>query len=147
MKVILLQQIPKVGKKGEVIEVSDGYAANALFPNKKAIPATAKNLEALNRKIESDKASKALEHGLLEAAIKSLPDMTIKIEMRANEKGHLFSKVGASEIVEALSKQRVNISVKNIALKEPIKEVGSYPISIEEGDYKGSITVLITSSK
>jgi large subunit ribosomal protein L9 len=147
MKVILLQQIPKVGKKGEVIEVSDGYAANALFPNKKAIPATAKNLEALNRKIESDKASKALEHGLLEAAIKSLPDMTVKIEMRANEKGHLFSKVGASEIVEALSKQRVNISVKNIVLKEPIKEVGSYPVSIEEGDYKGSITVLITSSK
>lgn len=147
MKVILLQQIPKVGKKGEVIEVSDGYAANALFPNKKAIPATAKNLEALNRKIESDKASKALEHGLLEAAIKSLPDMTIKIEMRANEKGHLFSKVGPSEMVEALSKQRVNISVKNIVLKEPIKEVGSYPISIEEGDYKGSITVLITSSK
>ncbi len=147
MKVILLQQIPKVGKKGEVIEVSDGYAANALFPNKKAIPATAKNLEALNRKIESDKASKALEHGLLEAAIKSLPDMTIKIEMRANEKGHLFSKVGPSEIVEALSKQRVNISVKNIVLKEPIKEVGSYPVSIEEGDYKGSITVLITGSK
>lgn len=147
MKVILLQQIPKVGKKGEVIEVSDGYAANALFPNKKAIPATEKNLEALKRKIDSDNATKALEHGLLEAAIKSLPDMNISIEMRANEKGHLFSKVGPSEIVEALSKKRINISTKNIVLKEPIKEVGSYEVLIQEGSYKGSITLLITKAK
>lgn len=143
MKVILLKQVPKVGRAGEVVEVSDGFAANALFPNKSAIPATPKNLEALKRKQASVEASKALEHGLLEAAIKSLPDMTVTIPMRANEKGHLFSKVDESTIVEALTRQRISISPKNIILKEPIKELGSYAVAIREGDYQGKITVSI----
>lgn len=141
MKVILLQQVPKVGKKGDVVEVSDGYAANALFPAKKAIAATPKNLEALDRKVSSERASKALEHGLLEAAIKGLPNMTVTIPMKANDKGHLFSKVDAGAIVEALVKHRISISTKNVVLKEPIKLLGTYPVTIAEGDYKGSISV------
>ena len=143
MKVILLQQVPKVGKKGEVVEVSDGYAANALFPAKKAIAATPKNLEALKRKLASAEDSKALEHGLLEAAIKGLPNMTLTIAVRANEKGHLFSKVDAAAIVEALTTHRIVISPKNIVLAEPIKSLGSYTVGIQEGDYKASIAVAV----
>lgn len=143
MKVILLKQVAKVGRVGEVVEVSDGYAANALFPNKLAIAATAKNLEALNRKVASVQASKALEHGLLEAAIKTLPDMAITIAVKANDKGHLFSKVDAGDIVKALEKQRISISTKNVVLSEPIKELGTYPVQIVEGEYKQNISVLI----
>lgn len=141
MKVILLKQVAKVGRVGEVVDVSDGYAANALFPNKLAIPATIKNLEALNRKVASAKATKALEHGLLEAAIRTLPDMTISIPVKANEKGHLFSKVDSSDVVKALAKQRISIATKNIVLAEPIKELGTYPVSIVEGEYKQTISV------
>lgn len=144
MKVILLQQVPKVGKKGDVVEVSDGYAANALFPNKKAIVADTKNLEALQRKISSLQATKALEHGLLEAAIKAIPDMTVTIPMKANDKGHLFSKLDAGGIVEALEKHRISISTKNVVLKNPIKELGTYTVTIQEGEYKGAITVAVT---
>lgn len=144
MKVILLKQVAKVGRVGEVVDVSDGYAANALFPNKLAIPATIKNLEALNRKVASQKAVKALEHGLLEAAIKTLPDMTLTIAVKANDKGHLFSKVDANDVVTALSKQRINISPKNVVLKESIKELGIYPVNIVEGEYKQTISVAIT---
>ncbi len=141
MKVILLQQIPKVGKKGEVVEVSDGFAANALFPAKKAIAATAKNLDALNRKNASVEDKKALEHGLLEAAIKGLPNMTLTIPMKANDKGHLFSKVDAGAIVDALAKHRISISPKNVVLKESIKLLGVYDVTIVEGSYKGTISV------
>ncbi|MEK7228361.1 MAG: 50S ribosomal protein L9 [Patescibacteria group bacterium] len=143
MKVILLQNVTKVGKKGEVVEVSDGFAVNSLLPAKKAIAATAKNLEALTRKRDSILATKALEHGLLEAAVKSLPDTALTIAVKANEKGHLFSKVDEKIIVEALAKHRIGISVKNVILDEPIKEVGSYSITVQEGDYKAVVPVVI----
>lgn len=144
MKVILIQNINKVGKKDEIVEVAGGYADNVLFPSKKAIPATAKNIEALNRKISSTKARKDLEHGLLESAIKSLPEETLSISVKANEKGHLFSSIGEDEIVEALSKKRINLSAKNIILTKPIKETGEYKIQIVEGAYKKEITLFIT---
>ena len=140
MKVLLLQH---VNKKGDVVEVSDGYATNALLPTKKAIAATTKNLEILERKKDSILATKALEHDLLEAAVKSLPNMSLDISVRANEKGHLFSKVDAKTIVEALAKHRIGLSVKNIVLDEPIKEIGSYNISVVEGDYKAVVPINI----
>jgi large subunit ribosomal protein L9 len=143
MKVILLQNVQKVGKKGEVVEVSDGFATNALFPNKKAILATEKNLATLNRKIASDKASKELEQGLLESAIKSLPEMTLFIKVKANEVGHLFSKIDTKDIVEALEKQRIILSQKNIVLKSSIKELGVYTSTIQEGSYKKDITIKV----
>ncbi len=144
MKVILLQNVNKVGRKGEVVEVSDGYASNALFPVKKAIPATPNNLEALKRKIDSDKATKDLEHELLERAIKSLPEDGLVLKMKANEKGHLFSKVNEDLIVEALANYRIVVSPKNIVLDDQIKELGSYSIKIEEGSYSKNIPLVIT---
>ncbi len=144
MKVILLKPVPKVGKAGDVVEVSDGYAANALFPNKSAIPATAKNLEIWNRKKQSKEDLKAFQHGLLGQAILALPNTSIEIKVRANEKGHLFSKVDEETIVEALSKHRISISTKNIILQKVIKELGTYQVGVKEGDYKTEITVVVS---
>lgn len=143
MKVILLKSVPKVGKPGDIVEVSDGYATNALFPDKKAIPATAKNLDILKRKNQSNQDKIALQHGLLEQAISALPNTSIEIKMRANDKGHLFSKVDEGIIVEALLKHRISISVKNIILSEPIKALGTYTVGVQEGGYKSSINIII----
>lgn len=143
MKVILLKSVPKVGKTGDIVEVSDGYAANALFPTKKAIPATTKNLEALKRKTQSEADQKALQHGLLEQAISELPEMTLEIKVKANEQGHLFSKLDESNIVSELLKHRISISEKNIKLSEIIKQLGTYQVGIEEGSYKAHITLSI----
>ncbi len=143
MKVILLKAVPKVGKSGDIVEVSDGYAANALFPNKSAVPATAKNLETLNRKKQSTQDLKALQHGLLEQTILALPNTSIEIAMRANEKGHLFSKVDEETIVEALLKHRISIAAKNIILPHAIKELGTYQVGVKEGDYSANISVII----
>jgi large subunit ribosomal protein L9 len=146
MKVILLKSVPKVGKAGDVVEVSDGYAANALFPNKSAIAATAKNLEVLNRKKRSNEELKAFQHGLLEQAIAAIPNTSIEIKVRANEKGHLFSKVDEQAIVEALLKHRISISSKNIILASPIKELGTYKVGVREGDYSAEIDVVVTQA-
>ena len=143
MKVILLKSVPKVGKTGDIVEVSDGYAANALFPNKSAIAATEKNLDALKRKNQSQADLKALQHGLLEQAIATLPDMTLEIKVKANEQGHLFSKLDESHIVSELLKHRISISEKNIKLPEIIKQLGSYQVGIEEGSYKAHITLAV----
>ncbi len=147
MKVILLKSVQKVGKLGDVVDVSDGYAANALFPRKLAILATQKNLENLKRKQDSAIATKALQHELLEKAILSLPSETLTISARANEKGNLFSKIDAEDIVLALSKHRVVISAKNVVLHQQIKELGTYTVTLSEGAFNKDITVAIVLQK
>lgn len=147
MKVILLKSVPKVGKTGDIVEVSDGYAANALFPRKLAIPATSTNLASLEKKSASEKAQKALQHELLEKAIASLPNETVIIPARANEKGSLFSRIDAEEIVKALEQHRIVISPKNIVLDHPIKEIGTYTLHVKEGVYAKSIQVAIVPQK
>lgn len=143
MKVILLKPVSKVGKPGDVVNVSDGYATNSLFPNKSAIPATDKNLELLKRKKASQADLKALQHGLLQQAISTLPGESIEIAVRANEKGHLFSKVDEVAIVESLLKHRISISPKNISLASPIKELGNYKVGLHEGEYHTEINVIV----
>ena len=90
MKVILLKAVPKVGKAGDVVDVQDGYASNALFPKKLAIPATQKAMSALQKEKDSKVQASALAQELLEKAIESLPNDEVVITARANEKGHLF---------------------------------------------------------
>ncbi len=114
-----------------------------MFPNKSAIAATDKNLDALKRKNQAQADLKALQHGLLEQAIATLPDMTLEIAVKANEQGHLFSKLDESHIVSELSKHRISISEKNVKLPDIIKGLGSYQIGIEEGSYKTKITVSV----
>lgn len=143
MKVILTKSVPKVGKTGDVVEVSDGYATNSLFPNKLAILATPKNLESLKRKKQSDSDFKAFQNELLEKAIQALPDTTLEIKAKANDQGHLFSKVDETTIVEELLKHRISISKKNIVLEKPIKNIGSYSVLIKEGDYKTTISIKV----
>lgn len=146
MKVILLKGVPKVGKPGEIVEVSDGYAANALFPHKLAIPATDKNREILQKKKDAVSATKAYQHELLEKAIASLPDEVLTITVRANEKGHLFSKITEDDIVKSLLEHRVSIAPKNIILQGLIKEVGVHTITIQEGEYKKTIKLSIVAA-
>lgn len=147
MKVILLKSVPKVGQKGEVVSVSDGYAANALFPNKAAIPATQKNLEALQKQKDFVTQSKALEHTLLEKSLRSIPEEGLVLFMQANEKGHLFSRVTEDTIVTALLEHRVSIAPKNIFIETPIKELGLYIITIKEGEYKTQLKLKVEKAK
>lgn len=131
MKVILLKDVAKVGKKYDIKNVSDGYAINMLIPQGMAIIATAdaqKRLETDKKKID---AERKVQEELLHANLKSLDGITLEIVGKANEKGHLFAGLHQTEIAAALAKQaHVNIDPSSIDLKQAIKTVGEHMVSV-----------------
>ena len=117
MKVILTQDVKSQGKKGQLVEVSDGYARNFLLPKKLAVIATAENLNTMKQQEKARKAQEAAEKAEAEATAKKLKDMTVKIAAKAGEGGRLFGAVTAKEVSEALSEQYgVNIAKTKLVL-------------------------------
>lgn len=144
MKVILLKSVPKVGNKGSVVDVSQGYAENKLFPNKLAIPATEKSLTLLDRSNKNAETEKEIRVNLLDRAIMSI-DGDISINLPANEQGNLFSKFTEKDLVEFLEKNhRIIIDEKCIAVDSgPIKKIGQYKIEIKDGKYRKDLLIKI----
>lgn len=131
MKVILLQDVKKIGKKGDVIEASDGYARNFLFPRKLAQEASASNMHILNNKIENERKQKLAE---LEAAQKlagELKGKEITIEAKAGENGKLFGAITSKDVAELIKKQhKIDIDKKKIVM-DTIKLAGGYEIEVK----------------
>jgi large subunit ribosomal protein L9 len=129
MKVILLTDVKAQGKKGDVINVSDGYANNFLLKQKLAIIATGDNLKTLtaqNAKIEREKEQELLAAKEVAAGLEG---KTVDVQIRAGENGKVFGSVTTKEISESFGKIGLNIDKKNIVLKEPIKVLGVYPVT------------------
>ena len=111
MKVILQQDVRGQGKKGQMVEVSDGYARNFLLPRKLAVLATAENVNTMKQQEKARKAQEAAEKAEAEALSKKLEGLTVKVAAKAGEGGRLFGAVTAKEISECLSQQHgVNIA-------------------------------------
>jgi large subunit ribosomal protein L9 len=132
MKIILLKDIPKLGKKYEVKNASDGHAVNMLIPRGFALAATPENL----RRFETEKAKLEGERKIHEALaaenMKALESTILSVSGKANEKGHLFAGLHQSEIAAALATQaRIQIDPLSIQLEHPIKEVGDHMISVK----------------
>ncbi|MFR0823525.1 MAG: 50S ribosomal protein L9 [Clostridia bacterium] len=131
MKVILLENIKGVGKKDEVINASDGYARNFLFPKNLALEATKDNMLKLQAKQQANQRKKDIEK---EEAIKvasKMKELLLKIEVKSGENGKIFGGVTAKEIAENLQKQyQIAIDKKKINLKETIKNLGTYTVEI-----------------
>lgn len=151
MKVILLKDVPKTGKKFEIKNVSNGYAQNYLIPNKLAEVAT-KETEARIAFAKSvhDEKIKESEAELLKK-LKDIKDAVITIKGKANDKGILFAGIHNDELVSHIAKELdLGISPEHIKMKEPIKEVGKHTIEIIVQDKKTSIKVIVeklTSAK
>lgn len=131
MEIILQEDIEKLGSRGEVVDVADGYARNYLLPHKlalEALPGNVKRLEkirgglARRTAVERDHASKQAE--LLNA-------VTVKLSRKAGETGQLFGSVTASDLAEALAAQGFEVDRRRIQLAEPIKLVGEYPVNVK----------------
>ena len=131
MKVILIKDVKAQGKKGDVVEVSDGYARNFLFKNGLAIEATSVNLNSL--KISKDAAAhrKSVEKSDAEELAKKLNDMTVTIKLKVSETGKIFGALNTQSIADALEKEGITIDKKKIVLPEPIKTVGSHTVTIK----------------
>ena len=149
MKVILTQDVKSQGKKGQLVDVSDGYARNFLLPKKLAVIATAENLNTMKQQEKARKAQEAAEKAEAEATAKKLKDMTVKIATKAGEGGRLFGAVTAKEVSEALSAQYgVNIAKTKLVLDEPIKACGGYQIKAKLGyEVVGTVNVRVTEEQ
>ena len=132
MKVILLDNIKGVGKKDEIINASDGYARNYLLPKKLAVEANAENMSKLNNKKESANYKKDQEKQNAEELAKKLKGIMLKIKVKAGENGKIFRGVTSKEISENLKNQyNFIVDKKKIVLKEAIKTLGSFNVSIK----------------
>ena len=148
MKVILTQDVKSQGKKGQLVDVSDGYARNFLLPKKLAVIATAENLNTMKLQEKARKAQEAAEKAEAETTAKKLKDLTVKIAAKAGEGGRLFGAVTAKEVSEALSAQYgVNIAKTKLVLDEPIKACGGYQIKAKLGyEVVGTVSVMVTEA-
>ncbi len=146
MKVILISDVRNLGKKGELKDVSNGYAQNFLFPKKLAGVATPEAI--LKIKLDQKKAQeqeKKIEENLRKIASK-IQNQKIILKAKA-EKGKLFGKVNSKEIANELKKQNFDISEKSIIIQEPIKTTGEKEILIDFGkNIKTKITIFIESA-
>lgn len=132
MKIILLQDVVKVGKKYEVKNVADGYALNLLIPKKLAKVATDKEIKDLEIiKKQYEEKQKAREEVLIRN-IEALSNSSINIRAKANKEGKLFSSIGKEDIILAIKDQKaLNIDPENIVLDKPIKEANEQSIEIK----------------
>lgn len=141
MKVILLDNIKGVGKKDEVINASDGYARNFLFPKKLALEATKDNLVKLKAKQDSNQHKKDLEKAKAIEIVNKLKEIVLKIEVKAGDNGKIFGGVTSKEISENLKTQyNIDVDKKKIVLKETIKVLGTVNVDIKL--YEGVLATL-----
>lgn len=132
MKVILLDNIKGVGKKDEIINASDGYARNFLFPKKLAVEANNENMSKLKAKKQSEQYKKDVEKEQAQKIAKQLDEVILTVKVKAGDNGKIFGGVTAKEIAEELKKQnKIDIDKKKIALAENIKNLGSFNVNIK----------------
>ena len=149
MKIIFLQDVKGQGKKGEMKEVSEGYARNYLLPRKLAIAATADNLNTLSLKEKARQAQLAAEKAKAEENAKALENVVVKISARAGSAGKLFGAVTSKEISDALKAQHgIEVDSKKLVQAEPIKSYGSYEVKCRFGfEVSGTIHLLVVEEK
>ena len=144
MKVILLQDVKGKGKKGQMLEVSDGYARNFMLPKKLAIEATP---DAINTMKMNDKATQeriAREKAEALATANKLRQMTVVVKAKGGGNGRLFGSVTNAEVADALAKQGIKLDKRKIVLNETIKNVGTYTATCKLGyEISAPLTVKI----
>ena len=144
MRVIFLKDVPRVGRKNDVKDISDGYATNFLFPRKLAEMATPNTLAQLEKRQKEVLVSKQVQNDLLERNLEELKNKIIHIKSKANEKGSLFSSIHKKEIIEAMKKEHNSeIGEEFIILEKPIKEIGEFTIPVEIQNKKTSFKLII----
>ena len=134
MKVILLQDIRGKGKKGQMIEASDGYARNYLLPRKMAVEATADNVNTMKMNDKAKAEQMAREKAQAQEIAEKLKDITVEIKAKSGNGGRLFGSITSQEIADALKKQaNISIDKKKIVQDEPIKSFGDFSLKAKLG--------------
>lgn len=138
MKVVLMKDVKGTGRAFSVVDVKDGHALHALFPNKLAVPATpAAIAQVEKRRLQADQ-ERAMAAKLIEERLTALAEERIVFTKKANEKGHLYDGVDAKEIAE-----KVALPVDAIHLERPFKELGTFEVPVSFGEQFGKISIVV----
>jgi large subunit ribosomal protein L9 len=146
MKVILLQDVPKTGKKNDVKDVAAGFAQNFLFPRKLAAVATKEAIAKANERLAADMEALKLQKELLEKNLKSLVGAKVVLNGKANDEGHLYAKIHKDEVLSAIKNDlKLDIPESAIEMEKPIDKVGETILEVVGA--KGTFSVEVKAEK
>jgi large subunit ribosomal protein L9 len=132
MKVILLTDVPKLGKQGDVVQVSDGYARNFLLPKNLVAEASEARLRDLKQKNQQEEKKKEKEEERAKRIKEKIDGQMVVVQAKCGEGGKLFGAVTSKEITDALNKRfKVDVDKKRVEIKEPIRHLGEYPVRVK----------------
>jgi large subunit ribosomal protein L9 len=144
MEVILKEDVPKLGSRGDVVKVAEGYGRNFLLPRKLAIEATSANKAVIDQMKAASVRRSAKEKHEAEALAKQFEGLSVSFQRRSGENDQLFGSVTSSDIAEALEKKTFHIDRRKIQLHEPLKSVGEFDVPVRlHKDVSAHIKVLI----
>lgn len=144
MRIIFLQDVPKVGKRHDIKEINDGYVMNFLIPRKLAVLATPKTIVELEKRKKNIEIEREVQTDLLMKNLEEIKNKIVIVQGKANEKGNLFKAIHKKEIVEEMKRQHhAYIDEDFIVLEKPIKKVGEFEIPIEIKDKKSSFKLVV----
>ena len=148
MKIILIKDVRKIGRKYDIKEVADGYALNALIPYGLAVPATANYLKSIEERKKRDAILKEDFKKTFEYAVSKLPDGKLHISGKVNDKGHLFAGIHEGQIIDEFKKETgIVLSPEHFDLEKPIKEVGEHPIELKVEGQVYKLNLVIKAGK
>jgi large subunit ribosomal protein L9 len=130
MEVILREDIEKLGGRGQIVKVADGYARNFLLPRRLAVPATDANRKIVEQERQAHLRREAKEKASAEELGRMLATVTLVMAQKAGEQDQLFGSVTPKDIAEALEKQNYHVDRRKILLEEPIKQLGEFKVPI-----------------
>ncbi len=144
MRVIFLQDVPRVGKRHDIKEINDGYAMNFLFPRKLVELATPKAVLELERRKKNIEIEREVQEDLLMKNLEEIKNKVLTIKAKTDEKGHLFSGIHKKEIVAEMKRQHhADISEEFIVLEKPVKESGEFDIPLSIKNKKSSFKLVV----
>jgi len=144
MKIILLKDVAKIGRKYEVKNVADGYALNMLIPRGLAIVATEHAIKKVETLKQNDTTDKKIQAELLLKNLEVIKSLTLSLKEKANDKGHLFAGVTREMLAAEIAKAtRLSIDPESIVLDKPIKEVGEFKVAISAMGRPAEFTVVV----
>jgi large subunit ribosomal protein L9 len=131
MEVILRADVEKLGDRGQIVKVADGYARNFLLPKRLAVPATAANKKIVEQERQGHLRREAKEKGDAADLAKLLSGVSVTFKQKAGEQDQLFGSVTVKDIAEALEQKDFTIERRKIVLEEPIKQIGQYKVTVK----------------
>jgi large subunit ribosomal protein L9 len=144
MKIILLKDVPKVGRKYDIKDVAEGYALNMLIPRRLAEVATPQAVKKIETMKVNDITNKKIQEELLAKNLETIKTLTLTLAGKANDKGHLFAGITKERLAEEITKTtRLHIDPSLIKLDKPLKEVGEHHVGLEAGGKKVEFVVVI----